>query len=483
MKKYFKGLLFRFLIFLGIVFAILIIIDKIIYFSDESLQWIPEDLLINRMNSNKLQNSTWDEDKIIFKYMDDGPLPDKGNKKRILVVGDSFIWGHGYSNLNHLWWKQLARILYTNGYTDVEVVAAGASGYSTEQEFNNILKNEKVMKELDPDLIIIGYVENDPQFRDENYNDLLPAIRDNDIFYGTKNPIINFIKTVFPNIYSKVIQQVVRKYMQEPWFQERFGLQYNLWTSELTNDPWKTMYEEKVLSKLYDYINNELDCPLFFVPMSSFPSRSQEIYYIISEFEGFHIPYYSAVEEFCETYPDETYSLKEWGINPANGHPSVKATLFYAEFVFKVLEKDFSDIIGTKYDRVELNLKINDWLPYSLKPVKLSNNYYKITYPAKDDKDSFLSLPVRKDYVKLNLEFPINIKSIEITGDNIQSIEIFTNSINEDLGYDDQVMKSIGKKNKNFVWQLNDNDMITSINISAKIKSGESTDLYIKFKY
>ena len=143
-----KKFILRLFIAIFFLLGILTIIDKILYYNTSSFQWREENLLINRMNSNKLKNSSWDSNPI-WKFIDDGPLPSKGNKKRILVVGDSFVWGHGYSNLNYVWWKQLARILYVNGYTDVEVVAAGTSGFNTDMELNKILKNKEVMKYLD----------------------------------------------------------------------------------------------------------------------------------------------------------------------------------------------------------------------------------------------------------------------------------------------------------------------------------------------
>lgn len=226
--------LFITILFISTIFTI---IDKVLYYNTTSFQWKDENLLINRMNSDKLKNSNWD-DNPIWKFKDDGPLPSKGNKKRILVVGDSFIWGHGYSNLNYIWWKQLERILYLNGYTDVEVVAAGMSGFNTDMELNKILKDKEVMAELNPDLIIIGYVENDPESRDSK-GKAVPKMIEDDIFEDTNNVFIKFFRGVWPNLYSKIIQQIVSKYKTNSSFIQKYGFQYNIWSYELTFDPWK----------------------------------------------------------------------------------------------------------------------------------------------------------------------------------------------------------------------------------------------------
>ena len=131
MKKYLKGLIFRLLFFIIVLFVLLFILDKTIYMFSENIQWLEENKKIVKMNFSKLQSNSWSSKNVIFKYADDTKLAPKGNNKRIFVVGDSFIWGYGYSNLNHTWWKQLDRILKEKGYNDVEVVAAGIPGYNT----------------------------------------------------------------------------------------------------------------------------------------------------------------------------------------------------------------------------------------------------------------------------------------------------------------------------------------------------------------
>ena len=67
-------------------------------------------------------------------------------KKRILVLGDSFVWGFGVEQ-NQIFTEQLENLL-----TNVEVINAGVSGYSTDQELL-WFKSEGV--KYSPDLVIL----------------------------------------------------------------------------------------------------------------------------------------------------------------------------------------------------------------------------------------------------------------------------------------------------------------------------------------
>ncbi|MBR4618229.1 MAG: SGNH/GDSL hydrolase family protein [Bacilli bacterium] len=483
MKKYLKGLIFRLLFFIIVLFVLLFILDKTIYMFSENIQWLEENKKIVKMNFSKLQSNSWSSKNVIFKYADDTKLAPKGNNKRIFVVGDSFIWGYGYSNLNHTWWKQLDRILKEKGYNDVEVVAAGIPGYNTKMEVENILKNKEIMEEVDPDLIIIGFVENDIQIYNKDRQDLLKIRDNNDLFSESNNIFIKAFKKIYPSLYIKVSQAIATKGSDITWLNKKGYVNYQSWLKELTKNPWKKMYEKEALEPLKNYIKEESDIPIFTIPTLTFPSHSDIIDYMKKEWEKYEIPYYDATDDYIKAFPNSTYDIREWGINPGDTHPAVKTTNFYGNWVFNLLEKEYPNIIGKHYNTSKLPLEINDWTPYSLKPALIKDNEYEIIYPKENEKNSFLYLPIRKHYVKLNLKFATNIKSIKINGDNINSIELYTNSINHKLGWDDQVMKSLGKKKSNFTWKLNNNDLITSININAKVKNGKSTKLKIKISY
>ena len=74
------------------------------------------------------------------------PYEREEGKKRVLVLGDSFVWGYGVEQ-NQIFTEQME-----NSLSDVEVINAGVSGYSTDQELL-WLKSEGI--KYHPDLVIL----------------------------------------------------------------------------------------------------------------------------------------------------------------------------------------------------------------------------------------------------------------------------------------------------------------------------------------
>ena len=76
---------------------------------------------------------------------------------RIAVLGDSFIWGDGLP-YEKVWSHKLESKLLA-AYDSVEVISWGKNGWSTLDEFNFYKDHGH---DYDIDLLIIGWVENDP---------------------------------------------------------------------------------------------------------------------------------------------------------------------------------------------------------------------------------------------------------------------------------------------------------------------------------
>ena len=76
---------------------------------------------------------------------------------RIAVLGDSFIWGDGLP-YEQIWSHILERKLL-DGYDSVEVMSWGRDSWSTLNEFRFF---KRYGKDFDIDLLIIGWVDNDP---------------------------------------------------------------------------------------------------------------------------------------------------------------------------------------------------------------------------------------------------------------------------------------------------------------------------------
>ncbi len=470
MKSYLKKLLFRLLILAIIIIILLFGLEFILSLSKtkrEHMEWIQEDNLINKMNKDKLQNKDWSSNPL---WIHEGEtlLEKKENIKRILIIGDSYIWGNGYDNANHIWWQRFRQKLKEKGYNDVEVIAAGVSGYSTEQEFENIIKNNDLMKQINPDLIVFGLVGNDSEFQNDYY---IKLVNNEDIFFNTNNIIIKIYKRLFPFTYNSLSLLISNKFEDNENFQKYFGFDFYDFTHTIRNGKWLDRYDNKVISSLSEYMNNHLNIPYFFYATSM--EKEPSLNNILSVFDKYRINYYLAF--------DKNIYEKNMKINPANWHPSTALCNSYAERLLEILEKDYAHILGNR-GAYEPIININDWMPYKLNVNKIDENTFNFIYPNSNDKNNFLHLPIKKNYIKLSLENPVYIKNISVSGDNIEEMEIFITKINKDLGYDDKELFSLGAKNENFYWSLDEDELITSINISAKITNGNQSKLSITLK-
>ena len=242
------GICFRVIIFVAIVFVILFIIDKILYIIEEKQsqesKFIDEKQKIlyeyneniisitNSMNDKKLMSGFWNYEAREYTIIKKGEiLPKKGDKKRILVIGDSFVWGWGHDNINNLWWKQLNYIIKQNGYQNVEIVAAGMNGFSIVDETEKIILNETYIEKIEPDLIILGFVSNDWEIwdkEDEYYVrdsiveiDKYAYIKEN---YNYK--LYEFMEKNFRNIYNKLTDLILEKEYAKEEFKEKYGYTY-----------------------------------------------------------------------------------------------------------------------------------------------------------------------------------------------------------------------------------------------------------------
>jgi hypothetical protein len=96
---------------------------------------------------------------------------EKGEKKRIAVIGDSFTFGAGVKNASEIYSKVLERKLQSEG--EWEVYTFAVPGYNAREEY--IMLKEKALK-YNPDMIIIGFFVNDLANVDEKTKDLSSGV-------------------------------------------------------------------------------------------------------------------------------------------------------------------------------------------------------------------------------------------------------------------------------------------------------------------
>jgi lysophospholipase L1-like esterase len=91
-----------------------------------------------------------------FGFRDNKYSLNKGDKKRVIFIGDSLTYGW-HINLHETYHKQLEKRLHKKNY-DIDVMGMGVVGYNTVQEYHLI--KEKVLK-FNPDIIVLQICPND----------------------------------------------------------------------------------------------------------------------------------------------------------------------------------------------------------------------------------------------------------------------------------------------------------------------------------
>lgn len=343
----------------------------------------------------------------------------KRKASRILVMGDSFVHGAGNANLNDIWWRQLQRELVRRGYHDVEVIAAGWSGYSTHDQLRAA---RRLVPRYKPDLIIWGYVTNDP----DEYILPLNKVPDDPGFAGFGA----FLQNYFPNVHflakarhnskrAKLLQNTGKNFVYEDWELVILrGRNFELY--------------KRTVAELGGYIAST-GLPQFVV---SLPNRPDARYFSARNdpvqplFKQAGISFYDVLPEFVARYPDATLSggkVLAWGMNPANGHPGPRSTRFFAEKTGEILERDFARMLGKKSVSSRPDpVRVNDWMPYSLKLRRTAGGDLHMTWPLVDNR--MPRMPIRQPYAQLNLEMPAAIKRVEVEGPALVGAELFYTS-------------------------------------------------------
>lgn len=375
-------------------------------------------------------------------------------EKKVLIIGDSYIEGDGYNNINNTWWKQLQIKLYQKGYTNVTIYAIGFCGKST-LDYLNWLKETTLIDDIKPDLIIMTYIFNDPEIFNENYY----GFKDN-TNYIKNNKILNKLSKIYPNISYKINNMLNKKYTNKnkPELYDIIINQKNLKT-----------YNDLAVEPLGEYINS-LNIPFFLLTtLNNLKITANERYSkTLPLFKQANVKVYNSlnyIKGVCKL--SQKNCDNNFKINLVNGHPGTFLTNGYADYALKVLENDYKDILGER-EKIELPIRVNQMFPYniSLKLIEEKDDY--VSYEFDNPNKNLLYMPIKKDYFKLNLEFPTNIDKIELSGKNLKKSYLYLNKISS-FGYDTQEMFYKGKrKGNNVSWNINEKQ-ITSINLSTKL--------------
>ncbi|HXA80776.1 MAG TPA: hypothetical protein VNV14_05865, partial [Opitutaceae bacterium] len=136
------------------------------------------------------------------------------------------------------------------------------------------------------------------------------------------------------------------------------------------------------------------------------------------------------IDDFARAYA----SLKRpsnrlnWGINPANGHPCVLATHFYAVEAADILEHDYPNALGPRTPSPAFFApEINDWMPANLAIAVRTPARVTFTYPANDE--WMIRMPVGRPHVMFSLAMPARVRAVRVTGPGLRGAEIYLTNL------------------------------------------------------
>ena len=433
----------------------------------ESFLWTDENHRLNHFTY--LKNDARPNDPVWrSKYL---PVtPDHTGKKRILVLGDSFVWGDGSENVNQLWWRQLQLELARRGYPQVEVIAAGLNGASTRDQKDWL---SALLPKYKPDLVVMGYVTNDPEERRQDGSAYVPMMNKE---LQDEDPLLAGLSKVLPNLTGQ-LRQMRKLSRQAALAKSSDQKEYADWELGILEGDNFAQYKRTVasLSETLKAANT----PAFLITLpAGFQNKTKENVSTASNFfervKDYNAERYAKVKPvfqdagllFVDTNDafaaaassdpllKQNSSALRLGINPGNGHPGTFSTHFYAKSAADVIEKKFPEALGLKSAEAETDIEINDCVPPYMNVQKVSPNTFEFTYPP-DATDHTLFLPLRRRHVLLSLSTPTKVSKIELEGPNLAAAQLYLNKFDEKLGYAPPAIETLAlKKGANLGWEI-----------------------------
>jgi hypothetical protein len=439
--------------------------------------WERENAIINENNRGKIQTAD-------FWHSRAHPYRPKSKSKRILVMGDSFVWGDGNANMNEIWWRQLQWELNRRGYWDLDVIGSGSYGGSTEGEFH-ALRDLNLIEKSGADVVIVGYVTNDPIMTSNRIRQLSGQARATLSAEYRSTLIDRLISPLFP-VTGEILQDRI---VNKKFYRKRAGpdvaFPYGIWELKLLQDKNLQLYRQ-LLADFGKFMRSK-DLPFFVMTLPNTPLKKQySIRYkpLGPLFKEAGIPFHNILEDFLKKYPG-VIDARPWYVNPANGHPGPSSTYFYAQRAADTLEEDYSEALGDRSPApANLEPHINDWVPYNLSVNHVRDGQWTIRFPTNQMMP--LYMPLEKPHVMLSFKYPVSATRITIMGDTLKGADVHVEAIDGVKGYNTGKLHHLGAQTgETFSWDIRDRPFsrqITALRIVPSLSSQVPTDGHMGFK-
>jgi lysophospholipase L1-like esterase len=359
--------------------------------------------------------------------------------KRILVMGDSFVWGSPYLTLNHMWWRQLGQLLAGNS---VEVIAIGRPGAATRDQLEWA---RYFVSACQPDLILWGYVTNDA---DEG---LVRQIGKSQDSIPKLDRVRHAARRAWPRVMAKFDALRSNK-LARMFTGPAYGYEYSEWELKLV-EPGNLAAYAKTVRAVKEFLD-ETGIPGFMMTLPTFPSTTNftpRLAPILEIWRDAGVATYDTLPAFVRQHgemPASGTAMIQWGINPADGHPGPRTCRFLAEQAAQIVRRDFPQILGETSSSPTAGI-INDWLP-TQDPETCprfipGTNGWTMSYPR--DEATCPTMPLGIPAPLLAFRLPTPMSSMTLVGPSLKSAQVWVTFLDPVEGYDDGIPHDLGARN------------------------------------
>lgn len=261
--------------------------------------------------SNQIWIKRYAQEKNSLGYRDEEPV-DQSGKKNILVIGDSFVAGHGVK------YDEMFVNILKNELTDnYNLFNLGVSGSHTDREFDSLLTYP-----IKPDIIVLCYYHNDIESAMIEHN-FSPKIK------NPKDKLSNISKFFVDN--SLLLNFLFSLNAKKSISSQFMESEQNDLTAYLHDNLWA--YQTNSLDKFYNYsIENNTELIIMF-----FPGLGEGIVFT-NELAGKKVEQYCNERdiEFINIYSDiKNIPLERRVANSLDHHPSAEVNKVIASLLEK----------------------------------------------------------------------------------------------------------------------------------------------------
>lgn len=287
-----------------------------------------------KLTRNDYDATTWTEwrgRKFRSRHLD---TPKSTNTLRILTLGDSFTWGQNIASTDDIWPYVLEREMNSTN-RPVEVVNLALPGNTTVNEREFL---ERFGWDLQPDLIVVQYLINDPLPSSPNFQ--------RETIEWMKDPGTPL--AISPELHARLVR---KSYLYSALNARASALQRKLFNLrdmdyfDLHADEFEHWQKTRRAFESFARHAKKRNIPILFVMFPIFErdtklSREDYPYTPLhaklgKEIKSHNMPFLDLLPIYAAENPDANV----WQVNPADSHPSVKAHEIAARAVAKEIER------------------------------------------------------------------------------------------------------------------------------------------------